>query len=338
MKRGLLALALSLALVLVGAAACTPQPTPTAIAAAPTSAPLTPTPVPPTATPVPATATPAAFPLTITDSLDRQITLKELPQRVVSLAPSLTEILFAVGAGDQVVGVTEYCNYPAEAESREQVGAFSAKTISVEKIVALKPGLVLASGPIHEPVIEALENVGVVVVSVDPATLDEVYEDIELVGRMTGHPEAAAQTVAEMKSRIGEVVAVVETIPRAERVTVFWQIWDEPLMTAGPDTFPGQMIALAGGINIFAELSEDWPTVSVEEVLKRNPAVIVGPDTHGDKLTPEVVGGRPGWDQIDAVRNKRIHLIDGDIVSRPGPRLADALIAVAQALYPDRFK
>ena len=329
MKRNVLRLAVILAVTLVSISACAPAATPV---------PATATTVPPTATPVPPTATPAACPLSITDSLGRQVTLAELPERVVSLAPSLTEILFAVGAGDQVVGVTEYCNYPEEATTLEQIGGFSAKTISVEKIVALKPDLVLAAGGIHQPIIEALENVKVIVVSVDPVNMDQVFRDIEIVGRLTGHKKEAGQVVAEMKQPIEEVVAIVENIPESERLTVFWQIWDEPLMTAGPGTLPGQIIALAGGINIFAELSEDWPTVSVEEVLERNPAVIMGPDSHGDKLTPEIVGGRPGWDQIDAVRNERIYLIQGDIVSRAGPRLAEAVAAVAEALYPDLFK
>ena len=307
---------------------------------APTPAPVQPTAtaVPPTVTAVLPTATPAPFPLSVTDSLGRKVGVDQVPERIVSLAPSVTEILFAVGAGDQVVGVTEYCNYPTGAATRQKVGGFTGESMSVERIVALRPDLVLAAGTIHETVVEVLENVDIAVVSIDPANLNEVYESIELIGRLTGHEEGAAQAVAEMKGRITDVLVRVETIPKAGRLTVFWEVWDEPLMTAGPGTFPGQMIELAGGINIFDDLSGDWPTVSAEEVLKRNPAVIMAPDKHENKLTLDILAERPGWGQVAAVRDRRVYLIDGDIVARPGPRLAEAAVAMAQVLYPDLLK
>jgi len=281
---------------------------------------------------------PGPFPLTLTDDLGHEVTLSAMPQRVVSLAPSNTEILFAVGAGDQVVGVTQYCNYPSEAQNREQIGGFSAKTISIEKIVALEPDLVLAAGEIHQPVIEALEKLNIPVYSLDPNTLDEVYTEIELVGRMTGHEEQAAQTVEEMKSRVAAVTERVTTIPQEDRLTVYWEVFDEPRMTTGPSTFTGQLIELAGGVNIFADVSEDYPQISDEVVIERNPAVIMGPDTMGDKLTIETVAQRPGWDQVAAVQNGRIYLFDGDMVSHSGPRLAQVLEVMAEALYPDLFE
>ncbi len=315
-------------------AACAPMATP--VAPAPAATPAPPTPVPPTPTAVP---TPAAYPLTIVDGLGREVTIVARPERIVSLAPSNSEILFAVGAGDQVVGVTKYCNYPPEAcEGKEIVGGFSAKSLSVEKILSLEPDLVFSAGGIHQPVIEALEQAGVPVVALTASTFDDVYANIELVGRLTGHPEEAAQVVAQMKERVSAVTAAVAAVPQEKRLRVFWETWDEPLMTAGPSTFIGQMIELAGGVNIFSDVTEDYPQISAEEVVKRNPAVILGSDSHGDKLTVEQVAQRPGWDQIDAVREGRIHLINGDIVSRPGPRLAEGLEAIARALYPDLFQ
>jgi iron complex transport system substrate-binding protein len=295
------------------------------------------TPIPSTLTPSP-TGTLGAFPLTLSDGLGREVALKAVPSRIVSLAPSNTEILFAVGAGDQVVGVTKYCNYPPEAQTREQVGGFSADTISVETVVALEPDLVLAIGESQRPVIEALEQVGIPVAALTANTFDDVHANIEQVGRLTGHQEEATQVVSEMQRRVETVTTAVTAVPPEERLPVFWEVWDEPLMTAGPSTFAGQAIELAGGVNIFADVTQDYPQVSTEEVVKRNPAVILGPDTHGDKLTPEQLVQRPGWDQIEAVREGRVHLIDGDIVSRPGPRLAEGLEAVAHALYPDLFK
>ncbi|MDP2948867.1 MAG: ABC transporter substrate-binding protein [Chloroflexota bacterium] len=320
---------------LVAWACVAPAATPTPIATpTPTAAPtptLTPTPAP-TATP-----TPPLFPMTMTDSLGRKSTIATAPRRIVSLAPSNTEVLFAVGAGDLVVGVTKFCNYPAEARAREQVGGFSAKTISVEKVVSLKPDLVFSAGKIQQPVIEALEQAGIPVVSLDANSFNEVYANIELVGRVTGRQQEAARVVGEMKERVAQVQKKAAGVPKEKRLAVFYEVWDEPLMTAGPGTFIGQMIDLAGGVSVFSDVTESWPQVSAEEVVKRNPAVILGPDTHGDKLTPEKVAQRSGWSRIGAVSSGRIYLLNGDIISRAGPRLADGLEAVAKALYPELF-
>ncbi|MCS7222067.1 MAG: ABC transporter substrate-binding protein [Anaerolineae bacterium] len=320
----------------------------TAAPPSPTATPVPPTPtlVPPTSTPTPIaitptaepTAVPAAFPLTITDSLGREVTITTLPRRLVSLAPSNTEILFAVGAGDRIVGVTEYCNYPPEAkEGREIVGGFSAKSLSVEKILSLQPDVVFSAGAIHQPVIEALEQAGVTVVALDAQSFDEVYQNILTAGRITGHIAEAEKVVAEMKDRLAKVQAIVGQIPEQERPRVFYEVWDEPLMTAGPDTFIGQMIELAGGINVFADVKEQYPQISPEAVVERNPDVILGPDSHAEGLTAEKIAARPGWGDIKAVRDGRILIVNGDIVSRPGPRIVEAVETIARLLYPERF-
>lgn len=279
----------------------------------------------------------AAFPLTLTDDLGREVIVSTRPQRIVSLAPSHTEILFAIGAGEQVVGVTSYCSYPQEAQSREQVGGFSAETISVEKIVALEPDLVLSAGKIHETVSEALERAGITVYAVDAETFDKVYASIEALGRMTGHSEEATNLVAHMKERVAAVESVVAGIPAEERPTVFWETWDDPLMTAGPTTFAGQMIEKAGGVNLFTDVTKPYAEISIEEVIQRNPDVIMGPDTHGEDLTTDQIATRPGWETVKAVQDGRIYVFDGDITSRAGPRIVDGLEMIARALHPDRF-
>lgn len=320
-------------------AACVPARTPTSTLVPPTETPeSTATPVPPTPTPVPPTETPTPEPLVVTDGLGREVTLAAVSERIVSLAPSNTEILFAVGAGGDVVGVTEYCDYPEEAREIENIGGFSAKSISVEKIVSLEPDLVVASGGVQQPVVEALEQVGVPVIALAPSDFEDVYENILLIGQVTGHEAQATEVVEEIRTRMDAVAEKVAAVPREKRPRVFWEVFDEPLMTAGPSTFTGQMIELAGGVNIFADVTEDYPQINPEEVIARDPDVIIGPDSHADKLTPEQVAARPGWDQIEAVKDGRIHLIDGDIASRPGPRLADAVEAMARALYPDQFE
>ncbi len=309
------------------------QPTAAPVVAAPTTAPTTmPTAAPPT---VPTSVPTAA--LEVTDALGRRITLDRVPLRIVSLNPSVTEILFAVGAGPQLVGNTRFCNFPPEAAALPEIGGVTTRTISVEAIVDLTPDLVLAGTASQAPVVEALEELGIPVIVFAPNSFEDVYANIEQAGYLTGNTLQAAEVVTAMRARVDAVTAVVAAVPAAERPTVFWEVFDEPLMTAGPDTFIGQMIDLVGANNIFADAAEDYPQVSAEAIVERNPQVILGPDSHAEKLTPEMVAQRPGWSTIQAVETGQVFLLDADMTSRPGPRLADALEALARALYPPRF-
>jgi iron complex transport system substrate-binding protein len=279
----------------------------------------------------------SAFPVTVTDVLARQVTISAPAQRLVSLAPSITEQLFAVGAGNKVVGVTLYDNYPPQVQQVERVGGYVAKSISVEKILSLKPDLVLSRGVIQQAVVVALERVGIPVLALEPQNVEEVYATMVLIGRLTAQEPQAAHVVADMQQRVRRVQQQVAAIPAEQRVTVFYKAYDEPLITAGPSTFIGHMIELAGGINIFADRPESYPQISAEEVLRRNPAVILGPTNRSGNLSPTQTGQRPGWQHLAAVQNHRMHLLDDDLVSRPGPRLPEALEAIARALYPERF-
>jgi iron complex transport system substrate-binding protein len=278
-----------------------------------------------------------AFPITVTDALGRQVTITAPAQRIISLAPSTTEQLFAVGAGDKVVGVTIYDNYPPQVQQIERVGGYVAKSISVEKILSLKPDLVLSRGVIQLSVVEALARVGIAVVALEPHTVEEVYAVMILIGRLTLQEQQASTIVADMRQRVNRIREQVAAIPAEQRVTVFYKAYDEPLIAAGPSTFIGHMIELAGGVNIFADRSEHYPQISAEEVLRRNPAVILGPVTQGGNLSRVQTLSRPGWQHLAAVKNHRIHLLNDDLVSRPGPRLAGALEIMARTLYPERF-
>jgi len=281
-------------------------------------------------------ATSSGFPMHVTDALGRQVTMPALPQRIVSLAPSNTERLFAVGAWHTVVGVTTVDTYPPEVAAVRKIGGFVPKSISVETIVSLKPDLVLAAGELQRPAIEALERLGIPVVAIeDPGSFAEVYTAISLVGRLTGHEQEASRVVEAMQTRIARVRQAVATLPQDKRVTVFYEVYDEPLMTVGRSTIIGQMLEMAGGINVFAELQGRYPQVSSEEVVKRNPDCILGHTGHQLALTPAQLGQRPGWHHLKAVKQHCIRLLNGDTLARPGPRLAEALEAIVKALYPD---
>jgi len=265
----------------------------------------------------------------ITDASGRIVSLQKTASRVVSLTPAVTETLFAVGAGDQVVGVTEFCNYPAAALSKTKVGGFSGATISVEQIVALKPDLVILSASMHAKLIPLLDQVNIVSFAVEPASFADVYRDIQNLGKLTGHEKEAAAVVTNMKNRI----AAVQKLPAPKSSPrVFWELWDDPLMTAGGPTFITEAIKLAGGTNVFADLKEQWPQVSFEELLIRKPDWILSGTDHGDRMKLEDILKRPGWATIPAVKNGKVAVIDSDIVYRGGPRLADAVEALAKIL------
>ena len=308
------------------------------------------TPVP-TATPVPTvvsapTEPPAAiaeptavpeFPLTVTDGTGRDVEIKAAAQRVISLSPSNTEILFAVGAGDATVANTDYCDYPEKAATLPKVGGFSADSISIETIVSLKPDLVLADAGGQTSLIEVLEKANIPVIALKAGSFDDVYANIEMVGKVTGHKEEATKLVESMKARVAAVQEKIKDVAESDRPTVFWEVWDEPLMTAGPNTFISQMITQGGGVNLFADAAEDYPSVSSEEVIKRNPDFIMGPDSMGEKLTTDQLASQPGWDKVNAVVNNHIVLLDGNMSSRPGPRIVDMVETIAKALYPEFF-
>jgi iron complex transport system substrate-binding protein len=278
------------------------------------------------------------FPLQITDTLGRDVTIRAQPQRVVSLAPSNTERLFAVGAGSRVVGVTLYDTYPPEAQTRDKVGGFTANSLSVEKIVGLRPDLVLAAGDIQRPVIEALARLGMPVVAIeDPRHVDEVYAALRLVGQLMGRQAAAEACVAAIQAHVARVRQKVATLSPEQRVTVFYEVFDTPLMTAGPQTFVGQMLEMAGGINIFADLTGRYMQVSPEEVVRRNPDCILSPGSQRQAWTPVQIKRRPGWGHLAAVKQDCIHFLDEELVSRPGPRVAEGLETIARALYPALF-
>ncbi len=282
----------------------------------------------PTATPAPA----STFPITVEDAVGNTVTIDAEPERIISLAPSHTETLFALGLGDRVVGVTEYCNYPPEATEKPMVGGFS--NIDLEQVVGLEPDLVLATSMHVAETVPALQEHGVTVFVADPQTVLEVLETTRTIGQITGQDEAAKVLIARMQERID---AVQETIGDAPRPKVFWELGPE-LYTAGPGSFLNDLILVAGGENVAADADSPWPQLSMEAIVLKDPDVVVLAD-HNYGETAEMVKERPGWEDIAAVREGRIiEITNDDIVSRPGPRIVEGLEFLAQAFHPDLFE
>ncbi|PZN13432.1 MAG: cobalamin-binding protein, partial [Bacillota bacterium] len=280
-------------------------------------------------------STTTQYPLSVSDDAGRQVTIQKRPERIVSLAPSNTEILFAIGAGDRVVGVDSFSDYPAEASSLPKVGGVT--DTNFEQIVALDPDLALAIGGAEEQV-QRLEELGIPTVVIQPATLEDVLERIELIGRIVDAQEGAARVVRDMRNRIDAVRSRVADIPEEKRIRVFYEVWHDPLMTVGPGGFIHDVIEAAGGVNIAADAGSPWPEISLETVVDKDPQVIIVPASLKSSYEELRAGKRKGWEGITAVREGRIYSIDDNIISRPGPRLVEGLEQIARWLYPDRFQ
>lgn len=284
---------------------------------------------------VPATSAPAS--LTFTDGLGREVTLNGLPQRIVSLAPSNTEILFAIGAGDQVVGRDQLSDFPEEVANATDIGS-TFDALNTELIVSLNPDLVLAAEINTPEQVKQLEDLGLTVYYLkNPTTLEEMYGNLELVAQLTGYGEEAAALVESLK---GRVAAVDEKIaPLSSRFSVFYELdATDPSkpFTAGKGTFITQLIDRAGGSNIASDL-EGYPQLSLEQVVAADPAfIILGDARYG--VTPESIAQRPGWENLSAVKNGNVLPFNDDLVSRPGPRLVDALEELAKLLRPELFE
>ena len=326
MIRKTLILTLLLALAITG---CAPASTPTE-APAPVTTDIV-------ATEAPATEAPAATDgLTFTDDMGREIALAGTPERIVSLAPSTTEILFAVGAGDQVVGRDEFSDYPEEAKALPSIGG-SFGEYNVEAIVALEPDLVIAAEINTPELVKQLEDLGVTVYYLgNPTTLEEMYGKLETVAELTGHD--VSELVSSLQAR---VAAVDEKIaPISARPNVFYEIdASDPSKpyTYGPGTFGDLLITRAGGTNVGSVSTDPYPQLSLEQIVVENPSfIILGDSMWG--VTPESVVERAGWESIEAVNADQIFPIDDNLISRPGPRLVDGLEALAKILHPDVFE
>jgi len=277
--------------------------------------------------------TPPPGPGEITDDLGRTVSIEHIPQRIVSLAPSITEILFALGLGDKVVGVTSHCDYPEAALAKPKVGGYF--TTSLEAIIAQNPDIVFSDG--HDPVCARLEGLGVTMVVLQPQDIAGIFRDIELVGQITGKEAEAEELIDEMKSRIGAVAA---RTAGAERPTVFYEIDASGMAlnnpwTAGRGSFIDALITLAGGENI-VKVSDPWLQFSLEVIVAYDPDIIILGDYPW--VSPQDVMARPGaWQGLTAVRNGDIYPINPDLTSRCGPRIVDGLEAMARIIHPELF-
>lgn len=276
--------------------------------------------------------------VSMTDGLGREVTLQQPGQRIVSLSPSVTEILFALDAGGQVVGRDSFSNYPAEAAAIQDVGG-SMGNYSVETIASLQPDLVIAAGINTPEQVKALEDMGLTVYYLaNPVDLAGIYEMLLNVGTLSGHAaeaEALNNSLQERVQKVQEIVAKAETRP-----LVFYELdGTDPAKpwTVGPGSFLDELIRTAGGENAAAGLTSAWAQISIEELLVQDPDIILlGDSIYG--MTPDQVQARPGWDGLTAIVEGRIYEFNDDLVSRPGPRLVDGLEELVRLIHPELYQ
>ncbi len=244
------------------------------------------------------------------------------PSRIVSLAPSITENLFALGVGDNVVGVTSFCDYPAAAAEKTVIG--DATSLNLELLLALEPDLIVGDSTLVQGHLNQLADLGLPTFAVGPTSLKEIRESLIELGEAVGRREEGERLAAEMAAR---QQAITEKIDRDFKPKVFVEIWHEPLMTAGPGSFMDELIVLAGGENIAADANDPWPLYSEEMVIEKNPQVLILTGFNRAEVLK-----RPAWQEIDAVKRGLVFEVDPDLYARSTARLLDALAEMSEIL------
>ncbi|MBT0159650.1 cobalamin-binding protein [Candidatus Bathyarchaeota archaeon A05DMB-2] len=280
------------------------------------------------------------------DDTGYKTSLDAIPNRIISMAPSTTEIVFALGLDDKVVGVSNYCDYPYNfsawiaAGNMTSIGDFSNPNMEV--IASLEPDLIIATGGVQGPTIATLRDLGYKVLVLNPANISGVLQNIELVGNATGKTSEAKALNDNIESRINSVVNKVASA--TSKPKVYYEVWYDPtsLWTAGGKAWQNELIEKAGGVNIFADQNLEYFQSSSEAVISRNPDVILLPEEGMGKGEPfwvslDAVKARPGWSSISAVQNNRLVTVDSNTIARAGPRVADIIEDLAKAFHPELF-
>ena len=279
----------------------------------------------------------------LVDDHGYKTSLTAYPEKIISVAPSCTEILYAIGAGDKVVGVTTYDDYPYDfaawiaSGNMSSVGDFTSPNMEV--IISLDPDLILASGGVQEDDVNTLRDYGYKVLVLDPTSVDGILNNIELVGNATGKQAEAAALINNLTSRIN---AVAETVANSAKPEVYYETYYETTSswTIGAEAWQNELVEKAGGTNIFGDQPTDYYQYQVEALIDRNPDVIVLPAEGmgtGTQAGIDAVKARPGWDTMNAVQNDRIYQINPNIIERAGPRVVDAIEQMAEFFHPELF-
>jgi iron complex transport system substrate-binding protein len=269
----------------------------------------------------------------VTDEVGRTVRIPQPVRRVVSLAPSLTETIYALGLQNLLVGDTDYCDYPPDAMKKQKVGG--AINPNMEEIVALQPDLVLVTKSLNRlETVNALEQLGIATYATDPHTVEDIIASSKRLGEILGAPEAGEKLAAELNQRL---VKLKERLAGFPTKRVLFVVWTEPLISAGENTFIADALRYAGAESII-ETKRDWPQISLEEVVHLQPKYLVFAADHSETATEDVdqLALRPGWDELEAVKQKKFAVMS-EAVNRPAPRIVSAIEELARQLHPEAF-
>jgi len=273
---------------------------------------------------------------TYTDDIGRTVQIPGTVQRIISLSPSNTEMVYALGLQDKLVGVTSYDNYPPDAKNKTVVSDFS--TIDMEKIANAKPDLILADNIHKKDTIPALEKMGLTVFTMSPKSVENINDDLKVLGQITGKAKEADALISSLQTRIKVVADKTGKLTAADKPRVLFVTWYDPIWTAGSDTMIQHLIDEAGGTNIAADL-QGWATITLESVIQRNPQVIIVTNSMGDQHTAlDYIKSNDQFKATDAVKNGQVYEIDTDIFGRTTPRIVDGLETLAKLLHPELYK
>jgi iron complex transport system substrate-binding protein len=263
------------------------------------------------------------------DDTGRKLYMAKPPARIVSLAPSITEMLFAIGAGSQVAGVTQFCDFPPEALRKPKVGYVN---LSVEALVELQPDLILAPREFLKPnVIASLDNLKIPIFIVADQTVEDIFSHIQTIGRMVEHQAEAAALGMDLRKQI---TAIKERAQGQPPVRVLYVLNSQPLITVGPGSFIDQLIGLAGGVNVAAKSGTPYPRLSMETVLLEDPEVLIFPVGQAEGISVSEQQSWQQWSGLSAIKQGRVHQISADLLNRPGPRIGQGLERLAAMLHP----
>ncbi len=269
----------------------------------------------------------------VIDQLGRQVSITDNPQRVVALAPSITEIIFALGQAQRLKGVTRFSDFPSEAKQIPSVGSYV--NLDLEKIVSLKPDLCIATKDGNsKQIVQYLEALKIPVYAVDPRNLGSVMDTILEVGGLLGVAPRAETLVTDMRARIARIESLVSTTDHRPRV--FFQIGIAPIVSVGTNTFTHELIVLAGGKNL-SQGPVPYPRYSREQVLALSPEVFIISSMARGEIFEKVKAGWSRWSDLPAVRDNRIYLVDSNILDRPTPRMVDGLEMLVKIIHPELF-
>ncbi len=255
---------------------------------------------------------------------------KIIPKRIVSLSPAATELLAEAGAVSQIAARTDFCDYPEEILQIESLGGFDGKSISQEKLLSFSPDLVCLTSGMHDYLTEFLESQKINYYILSQNSVSMILNDLLNLGKITGNAETAQKNAQKIQNCLNQIKAKTENLPK---VSVYWEVWDSPLMSIGKNSFITELISISGGKNIFDSINADYPLVSEEEILFKNPDVIIFPSENLNGKTK--IQNRYAWKNLSAVKEQKIFPLDANFITRPGSRIAESIEILLKIFHPE---